>query len=165
MKIILSVFLTMIAVGCAFAPDTAKEEFVAAPGAIDERIESASIEDYIIALPSFAYHEESVSQFSTRVRNARNLEKRNKGKDANYLFVPGDGSWPSKAFYLDPDSGTLTIRIFNWEPLVKDYTETMRRVPGGWMRGPGIEIRDAKIDAPVTDKLSGLSPSLSSSTR
>ena len=31
------------------------EQFVSAPSAIDEQIEAATIEDYVVALPPFAY--------------------------------------------------------------------------------------------------------------
>ena len=121
---------------------------MAAPSSIDERIETASIEDYIIALPAFDYHEESVESFAANVRRARASQEENQGKGMDYLFVNGDGCWPSKDFVLDRQSRTLKIRIYNWEPGTTDYTETMGRVPGGWMRGPRIEIKRAAPGVP-----------------
>ena len=132
-----------LCVSCAVGPAGKPEAFVAAPSAIDERMNDATIEDYIVALPAYAYHEEGVKQFEARVRQARTTEKKNEGKGQDYLFVACDGCWPSKDFKLDRATRELTIRIYQWEP-VPDYTETMRRVPGGWMRGPRIEIRSAE---------------------
>ena len=112
------------------------EIFVAVPSRIDKIIETASIEDYIIALPKFAYHEESENMFWQRVRTARKVYAENKDKGSNFLFVGNDGCWPSKDFILDRSTKTLTIRIYEWEP-GRDGTitiHTMRRVPGGWMR-------------------------------
>lgn len=143
MKFRLGTLLVPLLAGCVLAPSATKEKFEAAPSSIDERIETASIEDYIIALPPFAYHEESVNQFVDQVRRAREESKQNRGNGADYLFVSGDGCWPSKDFVLDRDRRTLKVRVYNWEPGMKDYTETMRRVPGGWMRGPHVEIKTA----------------------
>jgi hypothetical protein len=144
MKILLSAFISATLAGCAFGPSAAREEFIATPSVIDERIDTASIEDYIVALPPFAYHESSVGQFEEQVRTARGRETENQGKGRDYLFVNGDGCWPSKDFVLDSQSRTLRIRIYNWEPGTTDYTETMRRVPGGWMRGPQVKIKTAE---------------------
>lgn len=113
------------------------EVFIAVPSRIDTIIDVASIEDYIIALPKFAYHEETEKMFWQRVRTARKVYAENHGKGSDFLFVGGDGCWPAKDFTLDRRSKTLTIRIYEWEP-GRDATitvHTMRRVPGGWMRG------------------------------
>jgi hypothetical protein len=147
MKTLLSALLTATLMGCAFGPSTVKEEFVAMPSMIDERIETASIEDYVVALPPFAYHESSVEQFIEQVRTAREREAENCGKGLDYLFVNGDGCWPSKDFVLDRDQRSLKAHVYQWEPGMKDYNETMRRVPGGWMRGPRVEIKTAEQDA------------------
>jgi hypothetical protein len=144
MKFSLGTLLVPVLAGCVFAPSATKETFESAPSSIDERIETASIEDYIIALPPFAYHEESVNQFVDKVRRAREESKENRGKGANHLYVNGDGCWPAKDFVLDRDRRTLKVRVYNWEPGMTDYTETMRRVPGGWMRGPHVEIKTAE---------------------
>lgn len=137
----ISILLMFLLSGCGFNPTMEKEEFVAAPSSIDERIETASIEEYVIALPPFAYHEASVEQFAQQVGSARVNEEQNRGKGADYLFVGGDGCWPSKDFILDRERRTLRIRVYQWEPGMKDYSETMRRVDGGWMRGPRIEVK------------------------
>jgi hypothetical protein len=147
MKILFSALFTATLVGCAIGPCAVQEEFVAMPSMIDERIETASIEDYVVALPPFAYHESSVEKFIEQVRTAREREAKNRGKGLDYLFVNGDGCWPSKDFVLDRDQRSLKARVYQWEPRMKDYTETMRRVPGGWMRGPHVEIKTAEQDA------------------
>ena len=131
----------LLLASCVMNPPGEKEEFVAAPSLIDEGMETASIEDYIIALPPFAYHEASMEQFAQQVRDARLNEEENRDKGADYLFVGGDGCWPSKDFILDRERRTLRIRVYQWEPGMKDYAETMRRVDGGWMRGPRIEVK------------------------
>lgn len=141
MKSRIGFLLILLVAGCALEPAAKEEEFVAAPSSIDERIDAASIEDYVIALPPFAYHEASVEQFAQQVWSARADAEVNRGKGPDYLFVGGDGCWPSKDFILDRDRRTLRIRVYQWEPGTTDYTETMRRVPGGWMRGPQIEVK------------------------
>ena len=144
MKYRLGILLILLLASCALDPSATKKQFEAAPSLIDERIETASIEDYVIALPPFAYHEASVDQFIEQVKSARADENENQGKGPDYLFVNGDGCWPSKDFVLDRERRTLRIRVFNWEPGMKDYTETMRRVPGGWIRGPQVEMKTAE---------------------
>jgi hypothetical protein len=146
MKIYFCALITATLVGCAFGPSAVKEEFVAAPSVIDSRIETASIEDYVVALPPFDYHESSVEQFEEQVRTARGREDENRGKGLDYLFVNGDGCWPSKEFVVDRDRRSLKVRVYQWELGMKDHTETMRRVPAGWMRGPRVEIKSAEQD-------------------
>jgi hypothetical protein len=138
MKTIAAFISTAILSGCAVTSSGLNETFVAFPSPIDRMIDSASIEDYILALPPFEFHEESVEQFTLRVRNARKTEKTNSGRDCDELFVRGDGSAPAKFFALDRERKMLTIRIMNWEPGMAEETITMRRVVGGWMRGPRI---------------------------
>jgi hypothetical protein len=146
-KWILCALLAPLLAGCVAAPDGGGERFEAAPSSIDARLDTATIEEYIIALPAFAYHEESVEQFAEHVRRARTEESKNRGKGSDELFVGGDGCWPPKNFVLDRGRRTLTIRIFQWEPGMKDSTETMRRVLGGWMRGPHVGECDAAAQA------------------
>jgi hypothetical protein len=140
MKLSLLSLLLLLLVSCVFTSGVKSEKFEAASSSLDERIETASIEDYIIALPPFAYHEASVDQFAQQVRASRFLLDENRGKGSDYLFVGGDGCWPSKEFKFDREKRTLKIRVYQWEPGTKDYSETMRRVPGGWMRGSRVEI-------------------------
>jgi len=122
-------------------PGDRHETFVTAPSPIDRMIDSATIEDYILALPPFEFHEETVEQFTDRVRSARKTENQNFGKGGDYLFVSGDGSSPSKVFVLDRRRQMLTIRSMNWEPGLTDESITMRRIPGGWLRGPSTEMK------------------------
>ena len=141
MKRLASIISTGILVGCAVKPSDRNETFEAAPSRVDQMIDFATIEDYILALPPFEFHEETVEQFAERVRSARMTEKQNLGKDRDYLFVRGDGSVPSKVFILDRSQRMLTIRSLNWEPGMSDDSVTMRRVLGGWQRGPRIEMK------------------------
>ena len=129
--------------GCSSMPG-GSGAFVAEPSPIDQRIDAASIEDYILALPPYAFHEESVEQFTERVRHARTTLKENVGKSSDYLFVGGDGSSPSKEFTLNRDARTLEIRNFNWEPGLQDDAVTWRRVSGGWLREPHTIMSDAE---------------------
>lgn len=119
---------------CSTTSSFRGETFVAAASPIDQRIDSATIEDYILALPPYEFHEETAKQFSERVGNSRKTEKQNFGKPRDYLFVHGDGSEPSKVFILDRARQVLTIRSMNWEPGMTEDSITMQRVPGGWMR-------------------------------
>lgn len=148
MKSLATIILTGLLAGCAIMPNHRHETFVAAPGPIDPMIDSATIEDYILALPAFEFHEETVEQFTERVRNARETETRNVGKDRDFLFVGGDGSAPSKVFILDRRTHSLTIRSLNWEPGMTGDSVAMRRVRGGWMRGPRIEDSRKGLKAP-----------------
>jgi hypothetical protein len=141
MKIICAVVLCSLLGGCAPAPIADPGKFEAAPSSIDARLDTASIEDYIIALPPFAYHEESVEQFVEQVRRSRAGESENRGMGADYLFVNGDGSSPAKGFILSRAERMLTIRSYEWEPGRPDTTETMKRVPGGWMRGKSVIVK------------------------
>ncbi len=143
MKALFGIILIPFLLGCMSTPRTTNEKFEVAPNRIDQSIGSATIEDYILALPPFAFHEESVDQFAVRVRQARLSEKENVGKNQDYLFVSGDGSAPSKEFLLDRRLRVVTIRSFNWEPGTTDDSITMRRVSGGWMRGPRVAIKTA----------------------
>jgi hypothetical protein len=148
MKRLISIIFTVILAGCAVTPSNPSETYVATPSPIDQKIDSATIEDYILALPPFELHEESVKQFTVRVRSARLTEKQNLCKDRDYLFVRGDGSAPSKVFLLDRSQRMLTIRSINWEPGMSDDSVTMRRVAGGWQRGPRTEIKTGEQAAP-----------------
>lgn len=146
MKFALLAILIPLLAACAAPPDSTHASFEAARSPIDSQIETASIEDYVIALPPFAYHEESVRQFKKRVLRARKAEPQNAGKEADFLYVGGDGNWPPKEFTLNRDNRTLSIRVFSWEDGVNAYTETMQRVPGGWIRGPRIEEKTQESD-------------------
>jgi hypothetical protein len=141
MKQLALIIFTGILAGCSVVPGDQKKSFMAAPSPLDRMIDSATIEDFILALPPFEFHEETVGQFSERVRSARTTEKQNLGKDRDYLFVRGDGSAPSKIFILEREQRMLTIRSMNWEPGMTDNSVTMRRVSGGWLRGPRIELK------------------------
>jgi len=141
MKSLVAILFTGLFAGCATTPSGRNETFVAAVSPIDQSIDSAAIEDYILALPPFEFHEETIEQFTQRVRHARMTEKQNLDKGPDFLFVKGDGTAPSKVFILDRRRRVLTIRSLNWEPGTTEDTITMRRVPGGWMRGPRIEVR------------------------
>lgn len=140
MKLLICCFLLPLLLGCVGG----RENFVAAPSAIDGRIGTASIEDYILALPAFAYHEESVAQFAEHVRRERTSESKNRDKGSDELFVGGDGCSPSKNFTLDRGRRALTIRTFQWEPGMKDTVETMRRVPGGWFQGAAVMVGEVR---------------------
>jgi hypothetical protein len=141
MKRLALIFFTGMLVGCTLMPSDKEDTFVAASSPIDQMIDSASIEDYILALPPYEFHEETIEQFAERVRSARLTEKQNLGKDRDTLFIRGDGSAPSKVFTLDRSQRLLTILSMNWEPGMADDSLTMRRVSGGWLRGPLIEMK------------------------
>jgi hypothetical protein len=140
----LAAFFAGLLAGCATVANDRNEVFVALTSPIDRSIDSATIEDYVLALPPFEFHEETVEQFTERVRNSRKTEKQNFGKNRDFLFVKGDGSAPSKVFILDRRRQILTIRSMNWEPGMAEDVITMRRVPDGWMRGPRIEMKTAE---------------------
>src|SRR5437870_12235146 len=74
--------------GCVARQAAESRTFEAAPSPIDYH-RDVSIEEYILALPPYSFHEESVHDFAARVRSARMLPQ-NKGKSRNYLYCPGD---------------------------------------------------------------------------
>ncbi len=138
---LLTLLISFLA-ACAPSPYSNNDSFEATSSRIDSRIATATIEEYIIALPPFAYHEESARKLRDRVMRARADEKQNSGKGSDYLYVGGDGTWPAKEFTLDRDNRTLSIHVFSWEPGIDDYTETMERVPGGWIHGPRFDHKN-----------------------
>ena len=118
---------------CVTGSKAIGESFVEAPSSLDDRLDTASIEDYIIALPPYAFHEESVDSFVDHVKRSRGEEAdKSRGNDPNFLLVGGDGCWPSKDFTLDRKTRTLHVRIYNWEPPWENTISilAMRRVPG-----------------------------------
>lgn len=124
---------TLVGAFFAFSSDTKQDvRFIAAPGAID-RDPDPAIEDYILALPPYAFHEESVAHFTARVRTARGMPQ-NEGAAPDHLFCGGDGGWSARAFVLDRATRRLEIHVCGGpEPGAKPYTTVLRRVPGGWI--------------------------------
>jgi hypothetical protein len=139
MKKLAAIILTGLLVGCSTKPSSQSEIFTAAPSSIDQTIGSSTIEDYILALPPFEFHEDAVDQFRERVRGARATEARNRDRGRDSLFVDGGGSWPAKDFVLDRSSHTLRIHVYPGEGDSSPFELTMQRVPGGWRRGPIIK--------------------------
>ena len=124
----------MLFAGCTPSRPANLGAFIAAPSTIDGHPD-ASGEDFILALPPYLFHEESVPDFVARVRGARTLPQ-NHGNGMDYLYCPGDGTSPTKEFILEPVSRKLTIRVHSEsEPGAAPYTVTMRRVRGGWIQG------------------------------
>jgi hypothetical protein len=68
-----------------------------------------SLESRILALPKFRYHEENVDAFRARVIAARK-DSHNVGKDKNFLYITGDGSFPPKEFTWNENSQELTVK-------------------------------------------------------
>lgn len=129
---------------CTFNTVARTETFEVCPSLIDVNLDRATIEDYITALPPEGFHEAPVESFRSTVRDARTSEPKNFGKDRDSLFISGDGCWPSQDFTLDRNTKTLRIRVNAWEPEEAPYEITMRRVPGGWMRGARRELTNAE---------------------
>jgi hypothetical protein len=112
---------------------------VAAPSAAHQQPDS-SIEDYILALPAYSFHEEDVASFTARVKGARALPQ-NKNKGSDYLYVPGDGCWPAKEIMLERSTQRLTIQFRDGRgPGAVPYTTTMRRVSSGWLLEAGSSV-------------------------
>ncbi len=132
---VLRMLPSLILTACQTTPPAPRESFAAAPARLDAFIGNASIEEYILALPPYAFHEQSVEGFARSVREARTTQPQNAGRSADCLSLPGDGTWPAQEFFLDRSRRTLTIRIHSAEPRTTVETVTMQRVPGGWLRG------------------------------
>ena len=124
---------TLAFAACETHRPAARHSFVAAPSQIDHQ-RAPSIEDYILALPPYSFHEETVPSFAARVRSARSLTE-NHGGSSDYLYCPGDGTWPTKEFTLERASQRLIIHVHEGPGPTAPYTTTMRRVSGGWIRG------------------------------
>lgn len=152
MKYFLIALCVSLLANCVTGSKADGESFDAAPSSLDDRLDTASIEDYVIALPPFAFHEESVESFVDSVKRSRGREAdKSRRNDPNFLFVGGDGCWPAKDFTLDRKTRTLHVRIYNWEPPLEDTISllTMRRVPGGWRRSPITDIPKEQLQAEV----------------
>jgi hypothetical protein len=149
MKYFIMALWISLLTNCVTGSKAIGELFVAAPSSLDDRLDTASIEDYIIALPPYAFHEESVDSFVDNVKRSRGEADKSRGSDPNFLFVGGDGCWPSKDFTLDRKTRTLHVRIYNWEPPWENTISilTMRRVPGGWLRSPQTDIPKEQLEA------------------
>src|SRR4051812_45992684 len=131
MRAFTSVLAALWFTACVTHQPTEARSFEAAKSPIGQQ-RDPSIEDYILALPPYAFHEGPVSSFAATVRRARALPQ-NQGKSRDYLYCPGDGTWPEKVFVLDRPSRRLTIQVgAGPEPEAAPYTTTMRRVRGGW---------------------------------
>jgi hypothetical protein len=71
MKGLASIIFAGVLAGCALTSSERHETFVAAPSPIDRMIDSATIEDYILALPPFEqaasrshYHRSRLDDFT-----------------------------------------------------------------------------------------------------
>lgn len=133
MRVFIPLLLGFILVACAPRSQEGQGSFEAVRSSIDQQ-NDPSIEDYILALPPYAFHEESLSSFARTVRSARALPQ-NYGKSRDYLFCPSDGKWPPREFTLERASQRLIIHVHKGaEADGPPYTTTMRRVRGGWIR-------------------------------
>ena len=130
-----ALFVALILVsiaGCTPHSDRPPKKRALTPSAIDHHIDAATIEDHILALPAFAFHEESTGDFRKRIRGARSLPQ-NKGRSLDSLYCPGDGTWPAKEFIWDRQKRTLTINVQS-DGIDPGYTVIMQRGPGEWIR-------------------------------
>lgn len=131
----IAIIVALLGCGCAIESRATRESFVAATSSIDEDLNEAAVEDFIVALPS-TFHEESDKLFRETVHKARVNDPKNVGRDRDSLYLQGQGANSSMDFLLDRKTSTLKIRVYCWEPGTTPYETTMRRVPGGWMSGP-----------------------------
>lgn len=103
------------------------------PDPIDRRIDSATIEDYILAVPPNELHEGSRAGFEQTVRSARALA-RNQSRPADELYVPGDGARGPYEFTLNRDSRTLGASFVGETEDAPPHVIQYQRMPGGWLR-------------------------------
>jgi len=101
------------------------------PSPIDRHIETATIEDYILAVPIHRLHEGDRKGFEAAVRNARSLPE-NRGLPADELYLPGDGSMGPHKFILDRNSRTLEVRVIGTGEEFPASTSLYKRVRSGW---------------------------------
>jgi len=147
----LAVFLCTILAGCGLNPaheGGARLEVAAAA----RSLKNTPIEECILELPPFRYHEEKREEFVARVRSARALTQ-NDGRSRDYLFVPGDGTSGDKEFSLDRGAGILVVKIGAADG-ASGGIDTWKKEPHGW----GL-MSSKSFDVPVgTEPLDGFSP-------
>ena len=102
-------------------------------GPLDRNLDKAPIEAYILALPAFAFHEESASDFRMRVMSSKSI-RRGGTENPDFLHCEGDGSYPVREFTLDRASHTLTIKSLPGEGPTSGNTVAMKRVAGKWIK-------------------------------
>ena len=125
---------------CGSIDQGVKEQYVSSPAAIDSFLDRATVEDYIVALPPYSFHEAPSEWAIHHARTARYSHLKNTGRSKDSLYLSGDGCWPAQEFFLDRKTKTLVIRVYTYEPGEDPYEYKMRRVTGGWMRGPHRRI-------------------------
>ncbi len=103
------ILLTVFLIGCQISQRN--KEYKIKNHHSKNELENQSLESLILALPKFRYHEESAEDFKVRVMSARK-GFHNIGKDENFLYVTGDGSFPPKEFKWNKTSKTLTVKSF-----------------------------------------------------
>ena len=130
-KLLVSGLLVLI-LSCATTHKPPGPGFLRSPDPIDRKIGSATLEDYILAMPAYQLHEGDRAGFEATVRNARTLP-RNQGRPADQLYVPGDGGTGPHEFSLDRASRTLTIRSIGIGDDTPPSTSRYQRIPGGWL--------------------------------
>lgn len=114
---------------------TNKEHFEAAPSSIDKQRNKASLEEFILALPPYSLHEETVEGFRERVYR----EHKEQQAKHDEMHLSGDGCWPSKDIKLDRTTSTLYILSYPGPEPDSEYTlHLWRRVRGGWEYGNHI---------------------------
>jgi len=119
---------------CAPTKADYSAHYLESPSPIDRNFDSATIEDYILAVPIYRLHEGTREGFEEAVRTARLLPQ-NQGKPANELYLPGDGSMGPHEFSLNRESRTLTAKVIGdrADEVSPSSTDSYQRVPGGWL--------------------------------
>lgn len=123
-------------VGCGLVHSSKRESedpvFIPAPNSIDLFLDTASIEKYILALPT---HDISMEFFENMVRNARNSLSQNRGARPDFLYIGGDGSRGIHSFSLDRNKRVLRVLETNLDSIPpRDDRYYLYRVPGGWIQ-------------------------------
>lgn len=131
MKALLLPALCCLLFSCASTEKPQDPGYLKSPHPIDRKIESATIEDYILAVPAYTFHEGDRAGFEKTVRNARALPQ-NQGRPADELYVPGDGSAGPYEFVLDRGSHALNARYVGRNAETPPHTIRYQRIPGGW---------------------------------
>ncbi|QJE96812.1 hypothetical protein [Luteolibacter luteus] len=119
-------------ISCASTEAPLTYHYMKSPDPIDRRIDSATIEDYILAVPPHELHEGSRAGFEQTVRSARALP-RNQIRPADELYVPGDGAMGPYEFTLHRDSRTLDARFVGETDDAPPHVIQYQRMPGGWL--------------------------------
>jgi hypothetical protein len=94
--------------------------------------QGSEIIEKILTLPEFKYHEESRKDFSRRLIAAQTLSQ-NRQATKDYLYCPGDGTFPPREFIWDEHTNVMIVKCFGSE-IASPHVDRWRKSHGKWVQ-------------------------------